>query len=94
MNYTDPNEKLRERLKLQSMRMKKAEKERDTLLSQTVYIGTLGLLFILPVIVGVYTGLWLDEMASGYSTRWTLSLLVIGLVVGAMNVYIYIRKES
>lgn len=74
--------------------MKKAEKERDTLMVQTVYIGTLGLLFILPVLLGVYVGLWLDEKRAGYSSFWTLSLLVAGLVVGAINVYIFLRKEQ
>jgi ATP synthase protein I len=93
MTYSDNNEKLRNRLKLQSRRMEKAEKERDTLLSQTVYVGTLGLLFILPVILGVYTGLWLDEMSAGYSSRWTLGLLLAGLVVGVLNVYIFIRNQ-
>lgn len=94
MTYSDSDEKLRKKLKLQSERMEKAEKERDTVLSQTVYAGTLGLLFILPVIIGVYAGLWLDEKSAEYSSIWTLTLLVTGLVVGVLNVYIFIRKRS
>ncbi len=34
----------------------RAERERPTLLAQTVYLGTLGLVFVLPVIVGAYLG--------------------------------------
>lgn len=94
MTYSDSDEKLRRKLKLQSVRMEKAKKERDTILSQTVYVGTLGLLFILPVIIGVYTGLWLDEKSTEYSSFWTLTLLVAGLVIGVLNVYIFIRKQS
>jgi ATP synthase protein I len=94
MTYSDSNEKLRKKLKLQSMRMEKAKKERDTILSQTVYIGTLGLLFILPVIVGVYAGLWLDEKSAEYSSFWTMTLLIAGLVIGVLNVYIFIRNQS
>ena len=94
MTNSRADEKLRKRLKLQIMRMKKADNERDTLMSQTIYIGTLGLLFILPVLLGVYTGLWLDERKADYSSFWTLSLLVVGLVVGVMNVYIFLRNES
>ena len=94
MTYSDSDEKLRKKLKLQSLRMEKAKKERDTVLSQTVYVGTLGLLFILPVLVGVYAGLWLDEKRPGYSSFWTMTLLVAGLVIGVLNVYIFIRKQS
>lgn len=75
----------------QVRRMKKAERERPTLFGQTVYIGTLGLLFVLPVIGGAYLGQWLDSLAAGYSVRWTVSLILVGVVVGALNSYLYIK---
>ena len=83
---------LKKRIEQQIKRMKKAEKERPFLLSQTIYIGTLGLLMVLPVIGGVYLGLWLDSLAEGYSIRWTISLLSIGLVIGFVNVYLFIKE--
>ncbi|WP_237057091.1 AtpZ/AtpI family protein [Microbulbifer sediminum] len=83
---------LREQIERQARRMKKAERERPTLIAQTIYIGTLGLVFVLPVIGGAYLGHWLDGLASGYSTRWTISLILVGLVVGAVNVYLLIRE--
>lgn len=61
---------LKTQVERQAQRMKKAEHERPTLISQTVYIGTLGLLFVLPVIGGAYLGLWLDSLAADYSSRW------------------------
>lgn len=94
MSNRDNHEQLRKQLKLQSARMKKAEQERPTLLAQTVYVGTLGLLFVLPVVGGAYLGHWLDKMASGYSTRWTISLIITGVVVGLINVYLFIRNEA
>ena len=42
---------LRKQVERQARRMEKAERDRPTLVGQTVYIGTLGLLFVLPVIV-------------------------------------------
>ena len=45
----------------------------------------------LPVVAGAYLGHWLDGMLEGYSMRWTLSLIVTGLVVGAINVWLLIR---
>ena len=83
---------LRKQVERQVRRLKKAERERPTLISQTVYIGTLGLIFVLPVIGGAYLGNWLDNMVGGYSIRWTISLIVVGLIVGAFNVYFFIRE--
>ncbi|MGR9072694.1 MAG: AtpZ/AtpI family protein [Gammaproteobacteria bacterium] len=86
------HQRLRRQVESQVRRIKKAEKERPHLLSQTVYIGTLGLLLVLPVVAGAYLGHWLDAQAEGYSIRWTLSLLLLGLVVGITNVYLFIKE--
>jgi ATP synthase protein I len=83
---------LRKQVERQAQRIKKAERDRPTLIGQTVYIGTLGLLFVLPVIGGAYLGQWLDSLASGYSVRWTVSLILSGVFVGALNVYLYIKE--
>ena len=83
---------LKKQLDRQAQRKKKAELERPTLIGQTVYIGTLGLMFVLPVIVGAYLGKWVDTLVTGYSIRWTVSLILVGVFVGGMNVYLYIRE--
>ena len=85
------DQQLRKRVEQQVRRMKRADAERPTLLAQTIYLGTLGLLLALPVVVGAYLGHWLDEHSGGYSTSWTLSLIVLGVVIGAVNVYLLIR---
>jgi ATP synthase protein I len=86
-------ERLRQNIEKQAQRMVQAEKDRPTLLAQTVVLGTLALLFVLPVVGGAYLGRWIDSLLAGYSVRWTISLLVTGVFVGAMNVYLYIRKN-
>lgn len=90
----DHKEQLRERVELQAQRMKQAEKDRPSLLSQTVYIGTLGLLFVLPVVGGAYLGRWLDLMVEGYSIRWTLSMIILGVITGGINVYLFVRERE
>ena len=85
-------EKLERQIEKQVERMERADKDRPTLLAQTTYIGVLGLLFVLPVIGGAYLGRWLDSLLQGYSMRWTLSMLFLGVVVGAANVYFFVRE--
>ena len=48
------NKDIKKHIARQAQRMKKAEHDQPTLIAQTVFIGTLGLLFILPVITGAY----------------------------------------
>ena len=87
------NEKqLKQEVAKQIRRMKQAERDRPTLLKQTVHLGTLGLLLVVPVIVGAYVGLWLDGLSAEYSMRWTLSLILLGVGVGAVNVYLNVKE--
>lgn len=90
----DEEDELRKSVEKQVKRMRRAEKERATLLAQSVFMGTLTLLFVLPVIVGAYLGNWLDDQAAGYSIRWTIGLIFLGLVLGVVNVYMYIREHE
>ena len=62
-NHTE----LKDKVEYQIKRIKKAERERPNLISQTIYIGTLGLVMVLPVVAGVYLGRWIDSLLEGYS---------------------------
>jgi ATP synthase protein I len=84
--------KLRERISRQTRRMKQAERDRPTLLGQTVYVGTLGLLMVIPIVVGAYVGQWLDSLVEGYSIRWTIGFILIGVVIGAVNIYLFVKE--
>jgi ATP synthase protein I len=86
------HDELKQRVSKQVDRMQQADKDRPTLLAQTAYLGMLGLLLVVPVIVGAYLGRWLDGLVEGYSMRWTLSLIIVGVVVGAFNVYRFIKE--
>jgi ATP synthase protein I len=83
---------LEQRVRRGAERLARAERDRHTVLGQTMYLGSLGLVFVAPVVLGAYLGRWLDQMAEGYSMRWTLSLLFAGLVFGAVNVYLMVRE--
>lgn len=84
--------KLKQRVNNHARRLDKAERERPTVMGQTIYLGTLGLLMVLPMVGGAYLGRWLDGMVEGYSMRWTLSLLFLGIVIGGTNVYLFMKR--
>ena len=56
-------------------------------------MGTIAGLFVLPVVGGAYLGRWLDGLAEGYSVRWTVSLILLGVVIGGINVYRYLEEH-
>ena len=89
----DEKDKLRRSIERQAQRMEQAERERPTLMSQTVFLGVLALLLVIPVVLGAYLGRWLDSLAEGYSVRWTVSMILLGLAAGIFNVYRFLREH-
>lgn len=92
MSTENDHEKLKAKVGQGVDRIRKSEKERPTLFAQTVYLGAVGIMFVLPVLVGAYLGRWLDSHLQGYSFSWTVSLIVLGVFVGAINVYLFIKE--
>jgi ATP synthase protein I len=89
-----PEEELKSEVQKDIDRLHKAKREKRTLLAQASYLGTLGLMLALPIIAGAYLGNWLDNRLKGYSQSWTITLIIIGVFVGAINVYLFIRENE
>lgn len=83
--------RLREEVERDARRLDEAGRRRRGVLAQARFLGTLGLVMVLPMVAGAYLGRWLDERLPGYSQSWTLSLLLLGVLVGAVNVYLMLR---
>ncbi len=90
----DSDARLRDEVDKRVRRMERAERDRQGLLAQSVYMGTIAGLFVVPLVVGAYLGNWLDGLAQGYSVRWTVGMIVLGVVVGSVNVYLFIRERQ
>ena len=82
------------RVKRQTALMEKGRKEQGrSFWSYLGLIGTVGWTVVLPMLLGVFAGLWLDgKFETGY--KWTLSLLVLGLAVGCFNGWRFITREQ
>jgi ATP synthase protein I len=74
-------------------RLVKKEHQPAGWLGMLFYGGTLGLLFVTPMVLGAYLGRWLDTLVAGYSVRWTVSLIVLGIVTGGYNVFRFIQRH-
>ena len=75
-----------------SKRLKDAERSRRSILVHTVYLGSISVLFLAPLLAGAYLGSWLDSQGEGYTVRWTVNLIILGIAIGVFNVYFFIRK--
>jgi ATP synthase protein I len=55
--------------------------------------GVIGWSIAVPTLLGIFIGLWIDRnWPSQFS--WTLMLMFAGLIVGCMNAWNWIHKES
>jgi len=91
MTSKNAQNKLKNNIQKSIVKLEQSKKDSPTLLAQTVFLGTIGVIFILPVIIGAYLGVWLDNKLHGYSIAWTINLIIIGIFIGAVNVYLFIK---
>jgi ATP synthase protein I len=55
--------------------------------------GLIGWSVAIPTLAGIAFGVWLDRnYPSRYS--WTLTMLVIGVAVGCLNAWFWIKREN
>lgn len=91
-NTTHEREKLENSIRQDINRLEKAKKEKTSVLAQVSALGAIGLAFVLPIVVGAYLGIWLDDKLRGFSISWTISLIFVGIIVGAINVYFLLKE--
>ncbi|NTU68463.1 MAG: F0F1 ATP synthase subunit [Chlorobiaceae bacterium] len=55
--------------------------------------GIIGWTVVVPTLIGVMAGLWLDSRFPSPRRSWTLTLLLAGLFVGCVSAWNLITKE-
>jgi len=83
----------RQSVQRDSERQHRGETERAGLFGLLMYGGTLGLLLAIPMVGGAYLGHWLDSLNPHFGTRWTVSLIILGVAAGIWNMVWYIRSR-
>lgn len=56
-------------------------------------MGLIGWSVVVPTLLGAALGIWLDNRYPG-PRLWTLTLLMVGLVVGCFNAWAWVAKEE
>ncbi|MGD8783353.1 MAG: AtpZ/AtpI family protein [Thioalkalispiraceae bacterium] len=55
--------------------------------------GLVGWSVAIPTIIGIAIGIWIDRRWPG-QVSWTLTFLIIGVTLGCLNAWYWIKQES
>jgi ATP synthase protein I len=56
-------------------------------------MGLVGWSVAIPTVIGVAIGVWIDSRTAG-SISWTLTFLFIGVVIGCLQAWFWVKRES
>ena len=73
-------------------KLRAREKKKDPIWFGLGAFGMVGWAVAVPTVLGIFLGLWIDLRWPG-ATSWTLMLLVIGLGLGCMHAWFWLKRE-
>jgi ATP synthase protein I len=71
----------------------RAEEERNVFFWLGMF-GLVGWAVAVPTVAGIALGAWLDRTWPAEQASWTLTFLLIGVVLGCVNAWYWIKRES
>lgn len=75
---------------------RKLRARRETARPTWYWLGMFGIVgwsIAIPTVLGAMLGAWIDRRWPG-SVSWTLNLLIIGLLIGCVHAWLWVRQES
>ncbi len=69
------------------------EQEKSTAWFGLGMFGLVGWSVAIPSLLGIALGMWLDRHWPGLPS-WTLTFLIIGIALGCLNAWYWIKQES
>lgn len=76
----------------QARRIRARREKQNTFWYGLGMFGTIGWSVAIPTLIGVALGLWIDGRWPG-RVSWTLTLLFLGLVLGCVNAWYWVKRE-
>ena len=74
-------------------KLKARKNNRHDVLFGLNVIGLVGWSIVTPTLLGALLGMWIDSKFAG-THSWTLTLLLLGLVIGCANVWRWIDQQN
>ncbi len=89
-----PNQRLQQEVERKAGRKLRARREEER--TAWFWLGMFGLVgwsIAIPTLIGVALGIWIDRRWPG-PVSWTLTLLFVGVAIGCLNAWYWIKQES
>ena len=88
----DADDALVRQARLRSARLQRqADDGKSSVTRHLAQIGMLGLTIVAPMLLGLFTGRWLDHVC-GTGLMFTGALLILGLVLGSWSAWNWIKR--
>lgn len=89
-----PEERFRADVARKAERRRQTEREeRRSIWFSLGLFGIVGWSVAVPTLAGIALGVWLDSRFPG-RISWTLTLLFVGITVGCLNAWYWVKQES
>lgn len=93
MSEPDDDDPLVKNVRLRSQRRERARREGEpTVAGRLAEIGVLGWIIIVPVLIGLFAGRWLDELTHLH-LLFTSILLVAGFALGFWSAWKWMNRQ-
>ena len=88
----DADDALVRQARLHSTRLQRqADDGQSSITRHLAQIGVLGLTIVVPMLLGLFAGHWLDH-ACGTGLMFTGALLILGLILGSWSAWNWIKR--
>jgi ATP synthase protein I len=87
------NEYIQKLTQKQERKLKARQQEEKSLWFWLGMFGMVGWSVAIPTVAGALLGLWIDNRWPGQYS-WTLMLLLFGLILGCLNAWFWVKRES
>jgi ATP synthase protein I len=77
----------------ESRKQKARDKQDRSLWFGLGMFGLVGWSVAVPTLIGIAIGIWIDRSGS-HRYSWTLMLLFVGVVVGCLNAWYWVKREG
>lgn len=93
MTLKHEQKRLHEEIKHDVAKNERHAMDHFSIVGQTIFLGTIGVLISVPIVAGAYIGWWLDSRSHTFSFSWTVSLILVGVGIGVFNVIYFIKEH-